>query len=363
MMILYLKTDIHFKPLLAGGSITHMIGILKGFIKQGHTVVVATSVDHEDLDALELAHKTILKLPRIVTLMRWKISCLLSSIIFLYTTFKLAGKYNPDYIYQRYSPFNFTGVLLQKITKVPLIIEYNGSEVWAQQAWFTCTKPQQLLRGCMAWCEKKILQSAGHITTVSEVLKNELQQYAIGTHRIVVTPNGVDTTMFSPHTIPIKITNASITPRLLIGTISTFRQWHGIEIVVELIKIIAQRNLDFHVLLIGDGPLAEWAITHLRDVSSDYYTLTGLIAPAKVPSYLAACDVFICPTLPNNDGSPFFGSPTKLFEYMSLAKPLIVSDIAQINSLLPDLLQVDAPTQTTSAITTHGGFCMQDKSC
>src|SRR5262249_42177264 len=34
------------------------------------------------------------------------------------------------------------------------------------------------------------------------------------------------------------------------------------------------------------------------------------------------------------DGTRFFGSPTKLFEYMSLAKPIIASNLEQIGTVI-----------------------------
>ena len=38
--------------------------------------------------------------------------------------------------------------------------------------------------------------------------------------------------------------------------------------------------------------------------------------------------------MPNPDGTRFFGSPTKLFEYMGLAKPIVASDLEQIGEVI-----------------------------
>jgi glycosyltransferase involved in cell wall biosynthesis len=49
---------------------------------------------------------------------------------------------------------------------------------------------------------------------------------------------------------------------------------------------------------------------------------------------LAACDLLASPHVPNPDGTPFFGSPTKLFEYMAMGKGIIASDLDQIGEVL-----------------------------
>jgi glycosyltransferase involved in cell wall biosynthesis len=42
------------------------------------------------------------------------------------------------------------------------------------------------------------------------------------------------------------------------------------------------------------------------------------------------------PNVPNADDSRFFGSPTKLFEYMGLAKAIVASDLEQLGEVIAD---------------------------
>jgi glycosyltransferase involved in cell wall biosynthesis len=67
---------------------------------------------------------------------------------------------------------------------------------------------------------------------------------------------------------------------------------------------------------------------------SDCCTLTGIVPQEQGPSYLAACDILVSPHVPNPDGTPFFGSPTKLFEYMAMGKGIVASDLDQIGEVL-----------------------------
>jgi glycosyltransferase involved in cell wall biosynthesis len=49
---------------------------------------------------------------------------------------------------------------------------------------------------------------------------------------------------------------------------------------------------------------------------------------------LDACDVLVSPHVPLADGSEFFGSPTKLFEYMAMGKGIVASRLGQIGDVL-----------------------------
>jgi glycosyltransferase involved in cell wall biosynthesis len=55
-----------------------------------------------------------------------------------------------------------------------------------------------------------------------------------------------------------------------------------------------------------------------------------------VPALLDACDILLSPHVPLEDGSEFFGSPTKLFEYMAMGKGIVASRLGQIGDVLKD---------------------------
>jgi glycosyltransferase involved in cell wall biosynthesis len=62
----------------------------------------------------------------------------------------------------------------------------------------------------------------------------------------------------------------------------------------------------------------------------------------------------------NPDGSPFFGSPTKLFEYMAMGKGIVASDLDQIGEILTHgttawLVKPGDPEALAAGILTLGG--------
>src|SRR5205823_8149301 len=61
---------------------------------------------------------------------------------------------------------------------------------------------------------------------------------------------------------------------------------------------------------------------------------TGAIPHRSVRTYLDAADILVSPHVPMPDGSPFFGSPTKLFEYMAMGKAIAASALDQIADVL-----------------------------
>ncbi|MEX0940406.1 MAG: glycosyltransferase [Candidatus Babeliales bacterium] len=336
--ILYLRTDIMDNELIAGGSVSHTKGVIQGFAKLGYSIVCSSSCMLTILQSLkEVSYLQQLKNPNWLLFLRWKINCFLSNIFFTYQTLQVFKKYKIDFIYQRYSVLNCSGILISTIKKIPLILEYNGSETWVNKHW----APNHWLKlyRLISWIEKINLKYATYIITVSNVLKEDLIQQGIPEKKILMNPNGVDTDFFNTKSLEasrIKLRkNLNLQNKFVFGFIGTFNQWHGIEVIEKIIIAHTQLKQNSHFILIGDGPLCEQLYKNLKKKQALSYTsFTGILSPQKAREYLASCDTFLSPTQPNNDGSRFFGSPTKLFEYMSLAKPIIASDLEQIAEIL-----------------------------
>ena len=129
--------------------------------------------------------------------------------------------------------------------------------------------------------------------------------------------------------------------KITFGFIGTFGQWHGIGVLEKIIPVTLATEKNIHFLLMGDGVGRALLEDSLHEQGLlEYVTFTGKISPEEVPGYLAQCDVFLCPTQSNKDGSQFFGSPTKLFEYMSMGKPVIASDLEQIAEIISPAIYV-----------------------
>ena len=88
-------------------------------------------------------------------------------------------------------------------------------------------------------------------------------------------------------------------------------------------------------LLIGSGALRARVEEILREAGAgDRVLMPGAVAHDRVPTLLDACDILVSPHVPLDAGAEFFGSPTKLFEYMAMGKGIVASRLGQIGEVL-----------------------------
>ena len=88
-------------------------------------------------------------------------------------------------------------------------------------------------------------------------------------------------------------------------------------------------------VLMGDGLLhGEMRSALAAYEKTGEVIFTGSLPSDKVAEYLDASDILVSPHIPMPDGSRFFGSPTKLFEYMAMGKGIVASRLEQLAEVL-----------------------------
>jgi glycosyltransferase involved in cell wall biosynthesis len=329
--IAYLKTDYAF-GVTAGGSVSHTAGVVGGLLAAGHEVAFFASDDVPGADTARTP----------VTVIRpgddVRIFDEAAMVAFHHRFVREARRplaaWRPDLLYQRHSLLNAAGAVLSADLGVPLLLEANNSEVQARRMW-----SRLVLGGLAARMERAAFRGADAVVAVSRIGADSLPPLGADPAKLLVNPNGVDPARFHPG-----LDGTALRRRLgfeerhvVCGFLGTFTRWHGVLFLAERIPKALAAQPDARFLFMGDGDLRSAVEDHLRRAGvADRAVFTGLIPHGAVPEHLAACDVLISPHLPFEDGTPFFGSPTKLFEYMAMGKPVLASNLGQIGEVIED---------------------------
>jgi glycosyltransferase involved in cell wall biosynthesis len=327
--VLYLRPTVG-TTVPVGGAITHTHEVIRGLRQEGVDVeaittdpaIAATAADDPDppCEWKLVLPRTILKAVPASTALAEDIALV-----------RAGSAADVDAIYQRHTRFSLCGAVLARRTGHPLFLEYNGSEQFVGRYW----NPTPFQRR-LAACEAAALAAATRIFVVSQVDRDDLIERGVPPARIVLNPNGVDVQRFAQGGGDVVRKKWGIEgSEFVIGFLGTFGPWHGAPLLARAFGDLAQGLPTARLLLVGHGPEADATKRELAERGVAHRaTFVGRVTPAEVPAYLDVCDVLVSPHVPLPDGVEFFGSPTKLYEYMAAGKAIVASDLGQIGDVL-----------------------------
>jgi glycosyltransferase involved in cell wall biosynthesis len=314
----------------AGGAASHIKGVVEALEALGADVQIISNDPIAGLDHSKDGFTIIPPQPGGGTRALFDIH---NNLVFTRGAMPQVERAQPDFIYQRYARFSWAGVAAAVQTKRPLFLEYNGSEVWVGRHWDRVGSLDLLER-----YERLNLEAATRIFVVSEVERRNLEARGITPGKIIVNPNGVDVERFRPGAGGAEARRelGIEDDEVVAGFVGTFGPWHGVEKFAQAIKAIPA-NVPVRFLLVGSGSLHTEVEKQLEpEVQAGRVIFTGAVTHDRVPALLDACDILVAPHVPLADGSEFFGSPTKVFEYMAMGKAIVASRLGQIGEVLAD---------------------------
>jgi glycosyltransferase involved in cell wall biosynthesis len=254
--------------------------------------------------------------------------CLTAIAVFL-KSIRVLKEISPEVIVLNYpSPYTgllgfFVGKLWRKRVVVDfndLIAEYTGALLNLGKESFT-SKLLTLVQDYIVRNSEKTIAPTFFIKDYATLL-------GVSERKIAVVPNGVDTRSFDPNR------SSDVSPEDFLCPSGERRcvycgrldAWAGVNIISKLCEAAKAKELHVKFLLAGSGgrELAE----------KENVVYVGEISYEKVPDFLAVADVVLVP-FPDNEVS-HAASPLKLFEGMSMQKPVIASRVSGIQEVIVD---------------------------
>lgn len=327
---LYLRTD-YWVKIKAGGSYGHTCYVVKELARRSERFQCLLANRFELIDQFGIPQ---FEIPLAMPSCSEDLLC--ASEQYRARLRELIGFLSPRYIYERLVPGGYAGTMLAREFNIPHIIEYNGSEISMARSFDGVPIEHEAL---LQKVERAILDQATAICAISDAVKSQLIELGVDPAKILVNPNGVDIDDYRPATETekreLRRQHGWTDEDVVIGFIGTFGGWHGIEVLAEALPRICASGPHIKFLLIGNGNLHHLVADVVnKHKLENQVILTGTLAQADAAILLRAADIYVSPHHRDMVDGKFFGSPTKLFEYMALAGAIVASDLEQIGEVL-----------------------------
>jgi len=239
----------------------------------------------------------------------------------------------PDFIYERYAFGNLGGVGAARSLGLPIVLEVNSPLVDELIKTRGLAMPRTAYR-----VERAIFKSATVICVVTQVLGDLLVELGAEPKKILVTPNGVHPEAFDYEALgsrrlvrrrarrDLGLAQEPAEAERVLGFVGYFRDWHRLDLVIELLARPGFEELVF--CIIGEGPAEESlrALAAKLEVT-ERVVFSGPRPHDRIPELLPAFDVALMPAI-----NPY-ASALKLHEYMAAGLAIVAPD-------QPNLLEV-----------------------
>lgn len=239
--------------------------------------------------------------------------------------YRRAKKTKPVFIYERYSLYNFAGILVSVLTGIPLVEEINAPLAYEKK------KYDHLFFFALArFIEKSIINFSHKTIVVTDSLRNMLLREGARGDKMVVMHNGVNRHDFFSKANPFeRKVNPSGGHFCTIGFVGWFRNWHGLAEVVRRMKHRNWGESGVRFLLVGDGPSRPDLENEIYENGVEsYVSITGEASRDQVLSHLAEIDIALQPA-----ATPY-ACPMKLIEYMAAGKAIVAPRQENIQELI-----------------------------
>lgn len=233
-----------------------------------------------------------------------------------------------DWVYERRAALQSLGWIFRRYG-IPWILETNSPLFYESKA----ERKNVVLSKLEKWLEVKAYQECDILVCITEALKQIIVSEAnIPPEKVIVLPNGVDTSVFNPECHPPK----RIFDNFTIGFVGNLYAWQGLEDLLSAMHDLLQDGLNLSLVIVGDGQMRGELESKAQELGiSNNVKFVGQVPWNEVPSYIAGFDVGYSGHVKLQIGK-MYHSPLKIYEYMAMGKPVLASAFEDAQRVLQE---------------------------
>lgn len=260
----------------------------------------------------------------------------LQNIALLKKAINVARTYRPAVIHA-HSPFTcgIIGNIVGQRVGMPTVYEMRGIWEDSHTSRHGITERSWRYRGVRA-LENAALNGADLCCVICDALKSEVQSRGVGEEKIVLVPNGVDVRKFVPGAPDAELRQRmGLERKLVVGYIGSFFYYEGLDLLVRAFIGLAREFPSLVLLLVGDGEM----MPSLRRMAAQAGVAEKIVFTGRIPyeDVMAIYRLFDVMVLPRRDTRETrLVTPLKPLEIMSMARPLLASDIGGHREIVQD---------------------------
>ncbi len=195
-----------------------------------------------------------------------------------------------------------------------------------------------LLHHALAAVADFLYRRSDHIVVVTPAFKEHLmRRWRVPAEKISVVENGVETGLFAPAS---PTANAALRRqfgadgKFLVCYIGTMGMAHGLETLLDAAAELQRQNSNAHFLLVGEGAEKERIKASAQSRGLANVTFLDQQPRETIPAFISASDA--CLVLLKKTDVFKTVIPTKMLEFMSCARPVILGVDGQARQIIED---------------------------
>jgi colanic acid biosynthesis glycosyl transferase WcaI len=227
-----------------------------------------------------------------------------------------------------------SGWWLARWKRVPFVFEVR--DLWPESlAAVGMGDDGSLLHRSLAKIAGFLYSRSDRVVVVTPAFEDYLvEHWHVSREKIVVIENGVETQVFAPDTGTALRTELGLQGKFVVSYIGTMGMAHGLDTIIEAAEQLQLSNSEISFLVVGEGAEKERIVELARQRGLSNLRFVDQQPREKIPAYICASDA--CLVLLKKADLFKTVIPSKMLEFMSCARPVILGVEGQAQIILEE---------------------------